>query len=172
MTLNMILTTAVIVLMVAVIISDKLPFGAPPLIACALLVVLNQATVAEAYGGFVDKNVIMICGFMVCMAGFQKTKLISNIKNMLGIMAGKGGLKNYALLLLLIMFLTNFISGTAWYVLVLSVVSTIPYKKELPQLTYTPSRSHGYLLWRMDTHQCGIHAGTHVQPSGCSRHRF
>ena len=132
MTLNMILTTAVIVLMVAVIISDKLPFGAPPLIACALLVVLNQATVAEAYGGFVDKNVIMICGFMVCMAGFQKTKLISNIKNMLGIMAGKGGLKNYALLLLLIMFLTNFISGTAWYVLVLSVVSTIPYKKELP----------------------------------------
>lgn len=132
MTLSMIITLAVVVLMVAVIISDKLPFGAPPLIACALLVVLNQATVAEAFSGFVDKNVIMICGFMVCMAGLQKTTFIVKVKSLLGRMAGKGGMRNYALLLIVIMFIGNFLSGTAYYVLILSVVATIPYKKELP----------------------------------------
>lgn len=132
MTLSMILTLAVVILMVAVIISDKLPFGAPPIIACALLVVLNQASVADAFGGFVDKNVIMICGFMVCMAALQKTTFIAKVKGLLGRMAGKGGMRNYALLLLVIMFIGNFLTGTAYYVLILSVVATIPYKKELP----------------------------------------
>lgn len=132
MTLSMIITLAVVVLMVALIISDKLPFGAPPLIACALLVVLNQATVAEAFSGFVDKNVIMICGFMVCMAGLQKTTFIVKVKGLLARMAGKGGMRNYALLIFVIMFVANFLSGTAYYVLILSVVSTIPYRKELP----------------------------------------
>ncbi|MCD8018374.1 MAG: anion permease [Clostridiales bacterium] len=132
MTINMIITLAVVILMIAVIMSDKLPFGAPALIACALLVVLNQATVADAFSGFVDKNVILICGFMVCMAGLQKTAFIYKLQNVLGNMAGKGGMKNYVLLLVAIMFAANFISGTAFYVLVLSVVATIPYKKELP----------------------------------------
>lgn len=132
MTTSMIITLTIVVLMVAVIISDKLPFGAPPIIACALLVVCNQATVSEAFSGFTDKNVIMICGFMVAMAGLQKTTFIAGVKSLLGNMAGKGGMRNFALMLLAIMFIANFISGTAYYVLILSVVSTIPYKKELP----------------------------------------
>ena len=69
MTIDMIITLAVVIFMVALIISDKLPFGAPPMIACALLVVLNQATIAEAYSGFVDSNVIMICGCLLVYFG-------------------------------------------------------------------------------------------------------
>jgi len=132
LTASMIITLAIVVAMIIAIISDKLPFGAPPLIACALLVVTNQATVAQAFGGFVDKNVIMIAGFMAAMAALQKTSFIASLKRALGNMAGKGGYKNYVLLLLMIMLIANFITGTAYYVLILSIVSTIPYNKKLP----------------------------------------
>lgn len=132
LTASMIITLVIVVAMIVAIISDKLPFGAPPLIACALLVVTNQATVAQAFGGFVDKNVIMIAGFMAAMAALQKTSFIASLKRALGTMAGKGGYKNYVLLLLMIMLIANFITGTAYYVLILSIVSTIPYNKKLP----------------------------------------
>ena len=132
MTLSMIITLAIIILMVAVIISDKLPFGLPALLACGLLVVFNQADVATAFSGFTDKNVIMIMGFMACMATLQKTKVIYDLKNVLGKVAAKGGIAGFALVILAVMAIGNVISGTAYYVLVISVIATIPYNKNLP----------------------------------------
>lgn len=128
----MIITLAIIILMVAVIISDKLPFGLPALLACGLLVVFNQADVATAFSGFTDKNVIMIMGFMACMATLQKTKVIYDLKNVLGKVAAKGGIAGFALVILAVMAIGNVISGTAYYVLVISVIATIPYNKNLP----------------------------------------
>lgn len=128
----MIITLAIIVLMVVVIISDKLPFGAPALIAAALLVVTNQTDIATAFSGFTDKNVIMIMGFMACMAALQKTKLIYDLQGLLGKVAAKGGVLGFALLILVVMGVGNLISGTAYYVLVISIMATIPYNKALP----------------------------------------
>lgn len=128
----MIITLAIVILMIAVIISDKLPFGAPALLACALLVVTNQADVATAFSGFVDKNVIMIMGFMATMAALQKTTFIHTMENFLAGVAKKGGIKGFILLLLAIMAVGNFITGTAYYVLVITLIATIPYNKELP----------------------------------------
>lgn len=132
MTISMIITLAIVVLMIAVIISDKLPFGAPAIIACALLVVTNQADVATAFSGFVDKNVIMIMGFMVCTAALQKTAFIFKLKQFLGKVARKGGTGGLVALLLAIMVVGNFITGTAFYVLVISLMATIPYNEKLP----------------------------------------
>lgn len=132
MTLSMIITLAIVVLMVAVIISDKLPFGAPALIACALLVVTQQADVATAFSGFANNNVIMIMGFMVCTAALQKTTAIHKIKGLLNRVAKKGGIAGFILLLFTIMVVGNFITGTAFYVLIISIIATIPYNKELP----------------------------------------
>ena len=132
MTLSMIITLAIIILMVAVIISDKLPFGLPALLACGLLVVFNQADVATAFSGFTDKNVILIMGFMACMATLQKTKVIYDLKNVLGKVADKGGIAGFALVILAVMAIGNVISGTAYYVLVISIMATIPYNKNLP----------------------------------------
>jgi di/tricarboxylate transporter len=145
----MIITLVIVVAMIIAIISDKLPFGAPPLIACVLLVVSNQATVAQALGGFVDKNVILIAGFMAAMAALQKTSFIASLKRALGNMAGKGGYKNYVLLLLMIMFIANFITGTAYYVLILAIVSTIPYNKKLPtsRIVLPAGMATGYGGW-------------------------
>ena len=132
MTSSMIITLVIVIAMVLAIISDKLPFGAPALIACALLVVTNQVDVATAFSGFVDKNVVMIAGFMACMAALQKTTFMGQLKEFLGNMAKQGGYRNFVLLLIAIMVVGNFLSGTAFYLLVLTVVSTIPYNKNLP----------------------------------------
>lgn len=128
----MIITLAIVILMVAVIISDKLPFGAPALIACALLVVTNQADIATAFSGFTDKNVIMIMGFMAAMAALNKTTFIHKMELFLGNVAKTGGIKGFILLIIAIMAVSNFIGGTAYYILVISLISTIPYNKELP----------------------------------------
>ena len=132
MTLSMIITLAIVVLMVAVIISDKLPFGAPAILACALLVVTNQADVATAFSGFTDTNVVMIMGFMVCTAAIQKTTVIYKMKQFLGNVAAKGGKMSFLALMFAIMVAGNLISGTAFYVLIISLMATIPYNKNLP----------------------------------------
>ena len=62
MTIQMIITLAIVIGMIVMIMSDKFAFGAPPLIACVLLVLTGCATMSEAFAGFVDKNVIMIAG--------------------------------------------------------------------------------------------------------------
>lgn len=132
MTTSMIITLAIVILMVVVIISDKLPFGAPALLAAALLVVTNQTDVATAFSGFVDKNVIMIMGFLVCMAALEKTELIYKVKKALAKFATQGGVKGLLILIIGIMVVGNFITGTAFYVLVLSIVATIPSNDKLP----------------------------------------
>ena len=128
----MIITLAIVIGMIVMIMSDKFAFGAPPLIACVLLVLTGCATMSEAFAGFVDKNVIMIAGFMVVMAALEKTSLIDKVKATMFNMASKGGYRNYILLLIVVMLGASVMSGTGYYVLVLSLVSTIPYNKNLP----------------------------------------
>ncbi len=149
MTVSMIITLVIVIAMVVAIISDKLPFGAPALIAAALLVVTNQVDVATAFSGFTDKNVVMIAGFMVCMAALQKTEFMGKLRQFLGNMAQKGGYRNYVLLLVAIMVVGNFLSGTAFYLLVLTVVSAIPYNKALPtsKIVLPAGMATGFGAW-------------------------
>ena len=132
MTTEMIIALVIFVGMVIMIMSDKFAFGAPPLIACALLVLTGISEPEAAFAGFVDKNVIMVAGFMVVMAGFQKTSLIAKIKSTLFNMANKGGKKSYIMMLLIIMLGASVMSGTAYYVMILSIISTIPYNEKMP----------------------------------------
>lgn len=134
MTIQMGITLAIVILMIAMIMSDKFAFGAPPLIACVLLVITGMSPIEEAFAGFIDPNVIMIAGFMAVTAAFQKTSLIGKIKSALFSMVSKGGFKGYVLMLLMIMLGASIVGGgsTSYYVLVLTLVSTIPYSKELP----------------------------------------
>lgn len=132
MTSSMIITLLVVIGMIVVIISDKLPFGAPALLACALLVVLGQADVATAFSGFVDKNVIMVMGFMAATAVLQKTEVIFKLKNWLRKVAATGGIRGFMTLIIAIMLCANIIGGTAYYVLIITLISQIPYNKEMP----------------------------------------
>jgi di/tricarboxylate transporter len=130
----MILALGILILMIALIMSDKLPFGAPPLLACLLLVVTGLSTVQQAFAGFVNPSVIMIAGFMVVMAALQKTSLVDKVKSSMVALVDKGGYKSYALLLVIIMIGASLVGSgaTGYYVLILSLVSTLPYSKKLP----------------------------------------
>ncbi len=56
MTIQMILALAILVIMIGLIMFDVLPFGAPPLLACMLLVVSGLSTVPEAFAGFTNSR--------------------------------------------------------------------------------------------------------------------
>lgn len=134
MTMEMILALGILVLMIVLIMSDKMAFGAPPLLACLLLVVSGLSNVQQAFAGFVNSSVIMIAGFMVVMAALQKTRLIGNVKSTMVSLVNKGSYKSYALLLVIVMIGASLAGtgSTGYYVLILSLVSTIPYSKKLP----------------------------------------
>ena len=51
MTMEMILALGILVLMIVLIMSDKMPFGAPPLLACLLLVVSKRGDDCRVDGG-------------------------------------------------------------------------------------------------------------------------
>ncbi|WP_404330299.1 SLC13 family permease [Mesobacillus maritimus] len=134
MTMEMILALGILVLMIVLIMTDKMAFGAPPILACLLLVVVGLSTVQEAFAGFINPSVVMVAGFMVVMAGLMKTRLIGKVQSsMLGLVK-KGGYKSYALLLVVVMLGASFpgAGATGYYVLILSLISTIPYNKKMP----------------------------------------
>ena len=134
MTLQMGIALAVVILMIVMIMSDKFSFGAPPLVACCLLVLTGVSTIEDAFAGFVDKNVIMVAGFMAVMAALQKTSLMGSIKHVMAKLATKGGFKAYALIIIVIMIGSSLLGGgnTGYYVMILTILATIPYSKHLP----------------------------------------
>lgn len=134
MIIEMILALGILVFMIVLIMSDKLAFGAPPLLACLLLVVTGLSTVQEAFAGFVNSSVIMVAGFMVVMAGLMKTSLIGRVQSTMISLVNRGGYKSYVLLLIVVMLGASLTGSgsTGYYVLILSLVSMIPYNKKMP----------------------------------------
>lgn len=139
MTLQMILALAVLIFMIVLIMADILPFGAPPLLASLLIVVLqlypeDADPIAYAFSGFTDSNVWMIAFFMVVLAAFQKTSFTARVRNQMFKLAEKGGFKGYLLLVVLVIAACALTGGhsTGYYVLILGLVATIPYDKKLP----------------------------------------
>jgi di/tricarboxylate transporter len=76
----------------------------------------------------------MVAGFMVVMAGLMKTSLIGKVQSSMLALVKKGGYKSYALLLVVVMLGASFpgAGATGYYVLILSLISTIPYNKKMP----------------------------------------
>ena len=142
MTLQMILALTILVIMIVLIMTDALPFGAPPLLACCLLVVAGSIfggdwetawDISYAFAGFTNKTVWMIAFFMVVVSAAQKTTIVTKLRHAMLVLMEKGGFKSYILLILIVMAGASIIgSATGYYVLVLSVLSTIPYNKSMP----------------------------------------
>ena len=130
----MIIALAVTVLMIILIMVDKLPFGAPPLLALLLLVVFGVTDIKTAFGGFANPTIVMLASFMAIIAALQKTSFIVKFKQTMFNMASKGGFKAYVLLILIGMLGCSLFGtgSTAYYVLVIGLLSTLPYSKQLP----------------------------------------
>lgn len=134
MTIQMIIALAITVFMVILIMTDKLPFGAPPLLACLLLVIFGIADIKAAFAGFSNATIVMLAEFMAIIAALQKTGFIVAFKNTMFNMANKGGFKAYVLMILIVMLGCSLFGtgSTAYYVLTIGLLSTLPYSKKLP----------------------------------------
>lgn len=133
MTTQMIIALAITVLMIILIMRDKLPFGVPPLIACLLLVVTGVVDIKTAFGGFANSTIMMLAAFMAIIAALQKTGFITTFKTTMFNMAKKGGFKAYTLMVVVVMLGTSLfgMGSTAYYVLVIGLLSTLPENKAL-----------------------------------------
>ena len=76
MTVQMIIALAITALMIVLIMMDRLPFGAPPLLACLLLVIFGITDIKGAFAGFSNSTIIMLAEFMAIIAALQKTNFI------------------------------------------------------------------------------------------------
>ena len=134
MTIQMIIALAITAFMIVLIMMDKLPFGAPPLLACLLLVILGIADIKSAFAGFSNSTIIMLAEFMAIIAALQKTSFIATFKKTMFNMASKGGFKAYVLMILIVMLGCSLFGtgSTAYYVLTIGLLSTLPYSKQLP----------------------------------------
>ena len=135
MTIPMIIAIAITVFMIILIMTEILPFGAPPLLACLLMVLFGITDIKTAFGGFSNATVIMLASFMVIVAALQKTSLIGAFRKTILKMANKGGFKAYILLFIIVMLASSIFGtgSTAFYVLTLGILSTIEYSEKLPR---------------------------------------
>ena len=135
MTTPMIIALAITVFMIILIMTDKLPFGAPPLLACLLMVLCGITDIKTAFGGFSNATVIMLASFMAIVAALEKTSLIGGFRKTILDMANKGGFKAYILLFIIVMLVSSIFGtgSTAFYVLTLGILSTIQYTDNLPR---------------------------------------
>ena len=135
MTTPMIIALAITLLMVIIIMTDKLPFGAAPLLACLLMVLFGVTNIKTAFGGFSNATIIMLASFMEIVAALEKTSLIGSFRKTILNMANKGGFKAYILLFIMVMLASSIFGtgSTAFYVLTLGILSTIQYTDKLPR---------------------------------------
>ena len=135
MTLPMIIALAVTAFMIYLIMTEKVPFGAAPLVACVLMVLFGVTDIATAFRGFSNSSIFMLATFMVIIAALQKTSFIAAFKRTIVKMAAKGGFQAYVLILLVAMLGTSLFGtgSTAYYVMTLGLLSTIPSTAQLPR---------------------------------------
>lgn len=135
MTSSMIIALVITLFMVILIMTEKLPFGAPPLLACLLMVLFGITDIKTAFGGFSNSTIIMLASFMAIVAALQKTSLIGAFRRTILNMANKGGFKAYILLFIIVMLASSIFGtgSTAFYVLTLGILSTIEYSEKLPR---------------------------------------
>ncbi len=135
MTIPMIIALAITLLMIILIMTDKLPFGAPPILACLLMVLFGITDIKTAFGGFSNATIIMLASFMAIVAALQKTSLMGSFRRTILNMANKGGFKAYILLFIIVMLASSIFGtgSTAFYVLTLGILSTIQYSDKLPR---------------------------------------
>ena len=76
----------------------------------------------------------MLAEFMALIAALQKTSFIAGFKKTMFNMANKGGFKAYVLMIPVVMLACSLFGtgSTAYYVLTIGLLSTLPYSKKLP----------------------------------------
>ena len=90
--------------------------------------------ISYACAGFTNNTVWMLAFFMVILAAIQMTQMISRVKDVMAMLVEVGGFTSYVALLIVVMLGASILGmgSTAFYVLIFSLVVTMPYSDKLP----------------------------------------
>lgn len=129
----MIIALAVTVLMIILITVDNRLSGAPLLLALLLLVVFGVTDIKTASGS-ANPTIVMLASFMAIIAALQKTSFIVKFTDHVQ-HAAHAALRPTSLLILIVMLGCSLFGtgSTAYYVLVIGLLSTLPYPSSCPR---------------------------------------
>lgn len=103
---------AVMVLFIVGMIWNKFSFGTVAMVCVSILAFTGVLTPTQAFGGFANKNLLMMAGMFVIAYTFGKTSLVAKLQKM--ILSTKGGKSSFALVAIMLAFtalLAQFISS-------------------------------------------------------------
>lgn len=125
MNMDMVIVFAVLTLTVILFASDRLRLDVVALLALLALLLSDVLTPAEALAGFSDPIVLIIAGLFIVGAGLFQTGVADALGQQLARLAGTGEARLIAAIMLIVAFLSAFISSTGTVAVFLPVVVSL-----------------------------------------------
>ena len=125
MNLEMIIVFSILTLTVILFASDRLRLDVVALMAVLLLLLTGILTPAEALAGFSDPIVLIIAGLFIVGAGLFQTGVADALGQQLVRLAGTGEARLIVAIMLIVAFLSAFLSSTGTVAVFLPVVVSL-----------------------------------------------
>jgi di/tricarboxylate transporter len=135
MTPDMLFVFALLVISIALFLSQRLRMDLIAILAVLALMLSGILTPAEALAGFSDPVVLIIAGLFVVGAGLVQTGLADRLARVLQRAAGTGERRLLVMIMLAVALLSAFMSSTGTVAILLPVVMTLAWEAKI-----SPSR--------------------------------
>ena len=129
--MQMYIVLGLLVFMIAMFFTHKVPYGVTPMTCCVMLALTGVFDISTAFSGLANKTTILIaCMFTVAYA-FGKTSLINKVRNSMERIKGKSGLGFIVFLFLVTIVLSQLMGRTAIVSIVALFLVSLDDKDEI-----------------------------------------
>ena len=91
MSIQLIITLCILVFLVVMLLTNKLPYGVSAMICCVLFVLFGILDLQTAFSGLSSSTTLMIAPMIVVASALGKTSLIGRIRKLMDRLQGKSG---------------------------------------------------------------------------------
>lgn len=91
MTTDMIIVLCILVFMLVMLLTHKLPFGVSAMICCVLFVLTGVADISTAFAGFSSSTTILVAPMIVLASALGRTSLVMRLRKVMAKFQGKKG---------------------------------------------------------------------------------
>lgn len=92
MSTQLIITLCIMVFMVVMLLSHKLPYGVTGMVCCVLFVLFGILDLQTAFSGFSNSTTILVAPMIVVASALGKTSLIRRLRGVMDKLQGKSGI--------------------------------------------------------------------------------
>lgn len=133
MTVQLLVTFAVLIFMAVSFMSRKISYGMTAMICMAVLAVTNVVDLNTAFSGFSNKITVLVATMMLIAGCIGKTGLVHRIRQRMVVIQKQNGIMLLAALFLFTIALTQLIGMTALMSIMLLIITTLDDESELSQ---------------------------------------